>query len=146
MKTGISRRVVFAGAATSVFGGSFVGYKIFEARSDPADAFSKFIARLVPDLGVDEPSVEEFCKEAVAYFGKRFSENFGTHVMLMSNPWMSSALDERRKRTQLFFERLVITAFFRSTDYFDAMQENRPVSYLSYADPYAAGCSNPLAA
>ncbi len=129
-----------------MFGGSFVGYSIIAPRSDPEGEFSEFIARLVPDLGADDPVLKEFARDAVAYFGKRFSENFGTHVMLMSNPWMSSLLDERRKRTQLFFERLVITTFMRSTDYFDAIKEKRPVLYLSYADPYTAGCSNPLIA
>jgi len=145
MKSPLSRRAFIGSTGVALAGASFVGYQTFVPASNPKKAIAEYIARLVPDLQPDSPVVSAFAADATEYMSKRFIDNFKIHIALMSNPLMTNMLDTARAKKQRYFEQLLITTFMRSTDYFTASAEKREPSYIVFADPYSAGCSNPMA-
>jgi len=140
----VTRRTAIGGAAAAAGVAAFGGYRVLAPMSDPAGAIAQFIARQVPGVQPTDPAVTAFAADAAEKF-RPMANFFETHIALMRNPAFAGFLPEQEAWTQSEFERRIITYFMRSTDYMLRSAPDQPVTYLLFADPYTAGCSNPLA-
>jgi len=141
----ISRRTLIGTGAAATGLAAFGGYRVLGPMADREGTIAGFIANHVPQVSTDHPAVTTFASEVMTMVEKRFRWNLDTHMALMGNPFLKRFLSDDQMVIQDDLERTLITTFLRSTDILLANDPDAPVNYLMLADPYAAGCSNPLA-
>ena len=141
----VSRRVLLGGTAAVVGFGTFTGYRLLAPISDPEGAIAHFTASHVPHVKAGDEVVRTFSTAAVPEMQNLFGTNFKAHVAILANPALKALLPEDEAIAQSNFERTIITLFVRSTDLLLRPDHTTPVSFLTFADPYTAGCSNPFA-
>ena len=122
------------------------GYRLLAPLSDQEGTIAGFIADHVPEVSADDEVVAtfaaDFIKDSII---PNYRHNFDMHVILLANPFLMPLLGAGQLALQKGFERLIITRFLRSTDVLLREDRSASVTYLGLADPYVAGCSNPLA-
>lgn len=137
----VKRRHVLAGGLTSV---ALMGAGFTVAMADMQDGVAAFIRRSFPDLDMAEEDLQAFAgamtlsmrmsnaKQSVfaTMLNSRGHEQIGSYVV-----------PDRLERAQ----GEIVAMFLRSTNYADPDREDAPVIFFGFADPYTAGCSNPLA-
>ena len=141
----ISRRALIGGSAAVVGVAAVGGYRIFAPVADPERAIARFIVRQVPDVAADDAVTAMFASDAVAYMRHQFAANFDAHIALLDNALLTRFLPDQQADHQSRFERTLVTLFMRSTDLLLPGRGGGAVNYITFADPYLAGCSNPIA-
>ncbi len=141
----ISRRTLIGGGVAAAGVAAVGGYVVLGPVVNREGTIAAFIARHVPQVRADDAVVTTFASEVMPMVEKRFRWNLDTHVALMANPFLQRFLGEDQLIVQEDLERTLLTTFLRSTDLLLAAEPGSPVNYIAIADPYAAGCSNPLA-
>lgn len=141
----VSRRALVGGGAAAIGLAAFGGYRVLGPGMDREGTIANFIARQVPQVSAGDSCVTTFAREVMGMVEKRFRWNLDMHMSLIANPLLQRALDDEQMVVQSDLERMLVTTFLRSTDLLLAPASGGPVNYIAIADPYVAGCSNPLA-
>ncbi len=141
----ISRRALIGGGAAAAGIAAFGGYRVLGPGLDREGTIARFIARHVPQVRADDRAVTTFASEVMGMVEKRFGWNLDMHMALIANPLLQRALDGEQLVVHSDLERILVTTFLRSTDLLLSPAPGGPVNFIAIADPYVAGCSNPLA-
>jgi hypothetical protein len=141
----ISRRALIGTGVAATGLAAFGGYRLFAPIADKEGTIAAFIARHVPQVRASDEAVTTFAAEVIPFVEQRFHWNFDAHIAIIANPVLQRFLDAEQLMVQDELERTLLTTFLRSTDLLLQGEPGGPVSYLTLADPYTAGCSNPLA-
>lgn len=113
--------------------------------SDPGDIVVAILDRNLGHLRVDPASFRDFAKDYVAH-QKDYEQKLRvlspiSPLLKFMNPydWFKQGDAYRRLSDN------VVSKYLLSTDFFqNGADENRPVTYLSFYDPYTAVCRNPF--
>ncbi|MBA3588014.1 hypothetical protein [Methylibium sp.] len=141
----IARRK-FLGLGVSLAAGATALYTAYKWRwGEPTEVIVAILHRRVGDLRVDAASFDRFATEYVDY-RKDYRRQLSV-LSIVSLPfqyvtpygWIEQGGALRR------LEDNVVSLYLLSTDFFlGGADESRPVSYLSFYDPYASVCRNPF--
>ena len=137
----IDRRAFLFGAGTA----AALGAGAAPALAAPAQGVvERFVRRSCPSQGLSDAEVADFAQGFLAH-----SQLAGARrrmvLFLMENRWAHAMVPSRVRDAQERQERHLVTRFALSTDLFDAGRDDGPPRYWGYADPYGAGCANPVA-
>ncbi len=109
----------------------------------PEATIIDFLRRAVNDLKMDEADLSAFAREILARNRMNLPKRT-VHFALLRHGAAAGFMPEGVAVSQRRNEEQIITDFMRSTDYLNPGRGSAPTVYLGFADPYEAGCSNPL--
>lgn len=130
--------MVGAAAVAALGGGAVLGPSI-----RPERAVIAFLHRAFPGLDMEPEGLMEFAHEIVARMDMARHRK-ALHLTLLQYGAMMNFLPENIGEDQPARERAIVTMFLRSTDFLDPARGDAQVQLLAFADPYLAGCANPI--
>lgn len=136
----------FLGFGAGLVAGTAALYTAYKWRwGEPTEVIVAILSRRLGDLRVETASFHRFAAEYVE-FRKDYRRQLSI-LSIVSLPlqyvtpyaWVEQGGAVRR------LEDNVVSLYLLSTDFFqNGADSNRPVSYLSFYDPYTAVCRNPF--
>lgn len=110
---------------------------------DPEGAVAALVRRCVPDLDMPATEIRAFAADYLARNPLAFPKG-SAHLFLMAHDVPGGAVSDRVEAGRRRIQEEVITAFMLSTDHLDPARGDAPTTYFGPADPYEAGCANPI--
>ncbi|MBS7671572.1 hypothetical protein [Croceicoccus gelatinilyticus] len=132
--------MMIGGVSTAALAGA--GFSL--TSSDLVSGIEETVRRAFPDLRMASHDLRAFSVRMARFLDYEAKKELAVSVLLdhpVGKIAGDTLVDQRVRRA----EGKIVARFLRSTDMLDPDRQGEEISLIGFADPYEAGCSNPVA-